>query len=634
MTTRTVPATARDASQGPRREGDEAMPAAVMPRLDAVQLGRALRAGIHRVLARQEHLDRINVFPVPDGDTGTNLAITLSAMLGVLKRPPFDHAGRLLTQVADAALDGARGNSGAILAQFFLGLGDRAGHLAELTAAEFAEAVQGGASYARDALADPRDGTILTVLQDLATELKRLAADGVDDVRALVRRGLDRAERSLEATRDQLEVLHRANVVDAGAAGFVALLEGVSAYLDTGELDETAGSFGAIPSEPESAGGEADLTHRWCTECMLSGEAIDHRRLREELAPLGSSLVVAGTQRKVRVHMHVAEPRELFRVAAGFGTVSGEKADDMQRQQQSALHAARRRIAIATDSAADIPERELERLDIHLVPVRLHFGAHHYLDKVTLGPEEFYRLLATSPVHPKTSQPPAGDFRRLFDFLTSHYESVLSVNLTGTVSGTRQAAESAASRVAAHERVRVIDSRNASAGQGLVVMYAAECVAAGMTAAEVAAAVQAVLPRTRTFACLSTLDYAVRGGRVPAIARTIAKLLRISPLLATFPDGRISVGGVLLGRSNLTTKFARFVGRRLDARRRYRLIVGHGDAPEEGARLLELLTRGRDHIDGAWLVPLGAALGVHGGPGFLVVGLQEYEAPRSAAPAD
>jgi len=602
------------------------------PRLSVYGLRRALIAGIQRVIADRDELNRINVFPVPDGDTGTNLAFTLGAVLQGVRKPRFASAGDVLHCAAAEANDGARGNSGAILAQFFLGLGDRAGHLAELSATEFAEAVQGGASYARDALADPREGTILTVLQDVATELKRLAAGGVDDIRALVRRALERAERSLEATRDQLEVLHKANVVDAGAAGFVTLLEGVSAYLDSGELDETETSFSAVPTEPESAGGEASLAHRWCTECMVSGEAIDHRRLREELAPLGSSLVVAGTQRKVRVHMHVAAPRELFRVAAGHGALSGEKADDMQRQQRSTLHAARRRIALATDSAADIPEAELERLDIHIVPVRLHFGERSFLDKVTLGPEEFYRLLATSPVHPKTSQPPAGDFRRLFEFLSSHYETVLSVNLTGTVSGTRQAAESAASRIAARDRVTVIDSLNASAGQGLVVMYAAECVAAGLDAAAVAAAVRAVLPRTRTFACLSTLDYAVRGGRVPAIARTLARWLRLAPLLATFPDGRVSIGGTLFGRSNLTVKFARFVGRRIDPRHRYRLIVGHGNAPEDGARLLELLTHGRDNIDRAWLVPVGAALGVHGGPGFLVVGLQQYEAPR--APAD
>jgi uncharacterized protein len=611
--------------------GADALPATGLRQLDAAQLGRALRAGIHRLLARQEHLDRINVFPVPDGDTGTNLAITMTAVLGVLKRRPFNHAGRLLTEVADAALDGARGNSGAILAQFFLGLGDRAGHLEALSAGEFAEAVQGGAAYAREALADPREGTILTVLQDVATELRRLAADGVLDIRALLRRGLERAERSLEATREQLDELHRANVVDAGAAGFVTLLEGVSAYLDSGELDESEISFGTVPSEPESAGGEASLEHRWCTECMVSGAAIDHRRLREQLAPLGSSLVVAGTRRKVRVHMHVAEPRELFRIAAEHGAVSGEKADDMQRQQRATAHAARRRIAIVTDSAADIPDEELERLDIHLVPVRVHFGERSFLDKVTLGPEEFYRLLATSRVQPKTSQPPAGDFRRLFEFLGSHYEAVLSVNLTGAVSGTRQAAESAAGRVAARERIRVIDSRNASAGQGLAVLYAAECVAAGMDAAAVAAAVRAVLPRTRTFALLPTLDYAVRGGRVPALARTLARLLRVAPLLATFPDGRISIGGALVGRSRLTEKFARFIGRRIDERRRYRLIVGHGDAPAEGARLLELLTRGRGNIDRAWLLPVGTALGVHGGPGLLVAGLQEYEPPRRAA---
>jgi fatty acid-binding protein DegV len=163
-----------------------------------------------------------------------------------------------------------------------------------------------------------------------------------------------------------------------------------------------------------------------------------------------------------------------------------------------------------------------------------------------------------------------------------------------------------------------------------VVMYAAECVAAGLDAAAVAAAVRAVLPRTRTFACLSTLDYAVRGGRVPAFARTLARWLRLAPLLATFPDGRISIGGTLFGRSNLTAKFARFVGRRIAPGRRYRLIVGHGNAPEDGARLLGLLTQGRENIDRAWLVPLGAALGVHGGPGFLVVGLQDYEPPTAA----
>ena len=227
----------------------------------------------------------------------------------------------------------------------------------------------------------------------------------------------------------------------------------------------------------------------------------------------------------------------------------------------------------------------------------------------------------------KTSQPPAGDFRRAFEFLSSHHDAVVSLNLTGRASGTRQAAESAASRVAARERVTVIDTCNASAGQGLVAMYAAECADAGMDAAAVAEAVRAVLPRTRTWAYLPTLDYGVRGGRVPAIARTVANLLRLSPLLAISPQGHVGIGGALFGRRDRVAKFIRFIGRRIVAGRRYRLIVGHGDAADAGRRLLEALTTRHPGIERSWLVPCGAALGVHGGPGFLVVGLQEYDPP-------
>jgi dihydroxyacetone kinase-like predicted kinase len=143
--------------------------------LDGVRLSDALRAGIYRLFAQTEHINKINVFPVADGDTGTNLSMTLSAVLATLERTPTAHAGTVLVRVADAAIDGARGNSGAILAQFLLGLGDWAGHLAQLSARDFAAAVKRGAKYAHDALTEPREGTLLTVLRDFAHELERLA---------------------------------------------------------------------------------------------------------------------------------------------------------------------------------------------------------------------------------------------------------------------------------------------------------------------------------------------------------------------------------------------------------------------------------------------------------------------------
>jgi DegV family protein with EDD domain len=600
---------------------------AIVDGLDGIHLNRALKAGIHRVLLRQEHLNKINVFPVPDGDTGTNLALTMGAVLGALKRWPDRHAGQTLTRVADAALDGARGNSGAILAQFFLGLCDRLGHLGRLSPGDFVEGVAGGACYARESLSDPREGTILSVLTDFARALQETSIEGGQDFRALLRRGVTAAQQSVQRTTHQLEALRRANVVDAGALGFFELVSGMLEYLESGSEDDPVEPVPlVIDSAAEiTAGEEQDLEHRYCTECIVLADQVDRRRLREALAPIGSSLVVAGLQHKVRIHVHVNDPAEVFRIAAGFGRVSNEKADDMLRQQHSA-HAGNRRVAVITDSAADIPEEELDRLDIHIVPLRVHFGERSYLDKVGITPEEFFREIESNPEPPTTSQPPPGDFRRQFEFLGSHYASVISVNLTRQVSGTCAAAETAASRTRTHGQVTVIDSMNASLGQGLVAMYAAECARAGMDGGQIAAATRAMLPRTRTFGLAGSLEYAVRGGRVPRWVKNLADALRLMPILHNDARGRVTAGGVLFGRTRLKEKFAGFVLRRMDENRRYRLLVGHANCEGDGQWLLDRLSG--PNVVYARLLSLGSALGAHGGPGMLVVGLQEYEPPQ------
>ncbi len=601
--------------------------AVIAERLDGLRLNRALKAGIARLLSRQEHLNKINVFPVPDGDTGTNLALTMRAVLGTLQRSPDHHAGKTLTRIADAALDGARGNSGAILAQFFLGLGDRLGHLGQVGPEEFADGVRGGADYARESLGEPREGTILTVVSDFARELHTVQREGVRDFSALLRRGVVAARASLARTTFQLEALRKANVVDAGAQGFVELIEGMTDYIASGSQDDPAVLVATL-DESElaevTAGVAEDLAHRYCTECVIVGERVDRRHLREQLSALGSSLVVAGLHDKVRVHIHVNDPAEVFRVAARFGTVSGEKADDMQRQQHSA-HATGRRVAVLTDSAADIPFDELDRLDIHVVPLRVHFGDHSYLDKVGMTAEEFYAELARNPLHPTTSQPPPGDFRRQFEFLGSHFDSVVSVNLSRQVSGTCASAEAAAARVTTHGKVAVIDSMNASLGLGLVAMYAAECAQAGYDAARVLEATRAIIPRTHTFGLIGSLEYAVRGGRVPRWVKNVADSLQLMPVLQNDRKGRVTAGGVLFGRKHLKEKFARYVRRRMRDDVPCRLLVGHANCEADGQWLLDELTT--DNVVYRRLLPCGTAFGVHGGPGLLVVAIQEYERP-------
>jgi DegV family protein with EDD domain len=605
------------------------MPPRASTTLDGVQLAAALRTGIRRLMRQQEHLNKINVFPVADGDTGTNMALTLHAVFVQIERSEIPHAGELLTRVADAALDGARGNSGAILAQFFFGLGDRTAHLPALGTTELAEAFESGAKYAHDAMSEPREGTLLTVLSACAAAVQQQVVQGVTDLNVALTAALRLTEDATRRTTEQLEQLRRANVVDAGAQGFVELLTGMLQYLDSGVEPEAGLSDEAtttVHEDNSAAGGGEDLTHRWCTECLVLARTparpVDRRALRETLSTLGSSLVVAGHERKVKVHVHVNDPDAVFLAMEAFGQVQGQKADDMQRQQGSAHHARRQQVAVATDSAADLPEVWLERFDIHMVPARVHIGAHSYLDKVSLDAERFFRQLEQGALTPKTSQPPPGDFRRLFEFLASHYTAVVSVNLTRANSGTCGAAEMAAARVQARGGVHVVDSRNASVGQGLLVLAAAECAAAGGSATEVVAAVERLLPHTWTYACPTTLEYAVRGGRIAPWAGHVARWLRVTPLICSTAGGAVGVRGVLFGRRQLRAQFARWVGRRINPRLRYRLLVGHGMVETEGRALLERLLTTHANITEGHLLPVGTALGVHGGPGLLAVGLQ------------
>lgn len=621
--------------------------------LDAPQFANALRAGIYRVFEQTDHLNKINVFPVPDGDTGTNLAMTLSAVLGALERAPESDAGRLLVRVADAALDGARGNSGSILAQFLLGLADHAGQSPTLDAARFAMAAATGAAYARDAMSQPREGTLLSVMRDFAEELQRRTRDRpTASLPEILGATLPRVRSALAATTGQLEALRDAHVVDAGAQGFVILLEGIAHYLATGETGAVTAVPRHAPTDEAMADGAfaetrpnlqaADL--RYCTECLVTapaGSSLDLRRLREGLSALGGSLVVGGSKTKAKVHLHTDEPERAFEFVESFGTLSGQKVDDMRRQQDAAHHRRTQRVAVVTDSAADIPEDMIDELGIHVVPIRIHFGNRSYLDKVTMTPAEFYRELERNPAHPKTSQPPPGDFRRMYEFLASHFESVVSVSLSAKTSGTHDAALSAAQRVATARDgtpvVTIVDSLSVSCGQALVAMAAARRAREGGSAAQVIEAAENARRHTRAFALLRNVDAAVKGGRVPRFAKTIADLLGLSLILATQPDGRVTPAGVLWGRRRLLQRFAHHVAKRSGepARRpgptssdvvapHLRLIVAHGNSPEEGASLLGEMQAAlpAGAVEWSTVTDLGTALGVHGGPGALVIALQ------------
>lgn len=593
--------------------------------LDGIRLHRALVSGIQNVISRQDYLNKINVFPVPDSDTGTNMAFTLSAVLDGTSTNVSSSVGDMLEVVADSALDGARGNSGAILAQFFQGMSDGSDGVSKMTTQDFSNAIKLGARYAREALADPKEGTILTVLSDFSQHLINQINSGVADFIVLFETGMKIARKSLENTPNQLIVLKKAGVVDAGAQGFVDLLQGIQKFINNENLNEPISpKISSIDHviNIETKDDITEMTFRYCTECMVIGGNIDRNHLREDLLDFGDSLVIAGTKKKAKIHIHVNEPEKVFNVCEKYGDISGQKADDMLLQY-NAGYSEHSEIAIVTDSGSDIPDELMDELDIHIVPVRYNFGDKGYVDKVSLTPDEFYQELRTNPKHPQTSQPTPGDFRRQYQFLTSHYQSIISIHIPRILSGTLQSAETAFKRIQ-HASVTTIDSLSISGGQGLIVAYAAEAAKKDYTHDEIVALTKEIIPKTKIYAGVYDLTYAVRGGRIPKYVKMISDILKITPILSTAGDGKIKLEGAFWGKSKFPNRMANAIINRVDTGKNYRIIVTHCNCKERGKNLLNVLNKKLSNIHSSYLLDCGTALGVHAGPGSLVVGVQEY----------
>jgi DegV family protein with EDD domain len=600
--------------------------------LDGDTLAAALRSGIHRVLSQQDFLNKINVFPVADSDTGTNMGLSLGAALPVLNQSGEKHLGTMLAAVADVLLDSSRGNSGAIVAQFFQGVSDAAGEITRFTTYTFSKAVGLGNDYAHDALSQPREGTILSVIAAFARSISQhLKSDPDAAFDTVLAQARDHVEIALADTPNQLDVLRKAGVVDAGAKGFAELVAGMAEYFVDGTEAPLPDSSLAHSVEAVVEFSEADNVsqYRYCTECIVTGDDINRRKLREALAELGDSIVLAGSKRKAKIHIHVDDPETVFETARRFGELGNEKADDMHRQQH-ATHDGKRKFAVVVDSGADISEADMERLDIHMVPTRIQFGDHGYLDKLSITIDEFYEELATNPHHPTTSQPAPGDFRRTFQFLASHFEDVISVNLTSAASGTYEAARLAASRVDAPGRIHVVDTRNASLAQGQLAVLAAECAAAGVDVQTTLAAVESQVPDAATLAILSDLRYAVRGGRLPGWVRTIAKTLGLTPVICTTREGNIGLSGALFGKRNRIERFARFVAKRVPAGP-VEIGVGHAICEEDALELEKHLKALIPDIRRIGVLGLSPAIGVHGGPGTLLVAMRPWLSAQDVA---
>lgn len=553
--------------------------------LDSEKIYYSFLSGAQEVIRNKRVLNEINVFPVSDGDTGSNLAHTMHTIIQEAKIAKT--VKETMNSIADAALTGARGNSGIIIAQYINGIFMSIRTDDNLTMASFADMVKNAVPHAYHAISNPVEGTIITVIKDWAEAIDRYK-DHAKDFHELLSSSAQVAIASLKETPHQLKILEESNVVDSGAKGFVYFVEGFTQFLKTGhfssdhDIDQEDIAFTEYPSHDHDV-----INERFCTEALLSGKNLDLDEIRNELSPYGDSLIVAGNTGKAKVHIHTNEPTQIFQILKTKGIILQQKADDMIRQNEDAYHR-KYDIALVTDSIADLPLEYMDQHQIHMMPLNLLFDSSTYLDKVTMTPEVFYPLLDQVEEYPKSAQPNPKVAENYLGTIASHYDKILVITVAKAQSGTHGVLDKAAERFRKDgKEIVVIDSKQNSGAEGLLVMKASELIQEGKDLPEIVSEIEALRKDTKILVSVNTLKYMVRSGRLNKAAGLAGSIMNLKPVVSLDDEGKGSIAAKAFSEKSNTDKILQIMKNDHDHKKITRFSILHANAEKRANDLKE-----------------------------------------------
>lgn len=377
--------------------------------IDAKILSRMFLAGAKNLEAKKEWINELNVFPVPDGDTGTNMTLTIMAAaseVGSLVSPDME---TLAKAISSGSLRGARGNSGVILSQLLRGFTKGVKTYKELDAPAIAAAMEKGVETAYKAVMKPKEGTILTVAKEAALKALKVAEE-TTDLEDFFRIVFDHAEATLEKTPDMLPVLKEAGVVDSGGQGLLEVLRGaIDGYMgkevDYSQFSTQTGS--AVTKISPQA--EADIKFGYCTEFIILADKPmpeeEEHKFKEFLTSIGDSIVVVADDEIVKVHVHTNHPGQAIEKALTYGALSRMKIDNMREEHQERLIKDAEKLA--KEEAAAQPQKEVGFISVSagkgLTEIFKELGVDYLIEGgQTMNPSTEDMLNAIERVNAKT----------------------------------------------------------------------------------------------------------------------------------------------------------------------------------------------------------------------------------------
>ncbi|EOI00307.1 DegV family EDD domain-containing protein [Enterococcus moraviensis ATCC BAA-383] len=594
--------------------------------IDYKELLFAFQQGAIQLINGKQELNQINVFPVSDGDTGSNLASLMQTILEETKDEAFS-VEDVLEKIADASLIGARGNSGIIFAQYFNGIYNNLLLQEEKNSVtSFVKSVKLAISEAYQAISNPVEGTIITVIRTWAEALNE--NEQVHGLEKLLPKALIEAEHALKNTTKQLKVLQRNQVVDAGAKGFYIFIEGFTqAFVNKQTaIKSNIDSNGSIKLEVSEAlhPNTSEPKFRYCTEVLLDQVTLSKEEILEELNAYGDSLIVAVNRKKARIHIHSNQPDQVLSYLSTIGQPVQQKADDMLLQYQVNTHK-KSSIALVTDSVADLPAEYVLNNQIHVLPMNILIGNTSYIDKITIQSHQFFKLDKNHSGRATSSQPTLKTVENLFSFLETKYEAILVITVAGKLSGTLHTVKEVAKRVtSAGTRIEVIDSKQNSAAQGLLIMRANEWIQSGLSFDEIVAKVKKKRSQFKILVSVDNLDPMIDSGRIPQFVGKIAKKINVKPVVSLNEEGEGKLSNFAFSLEGNEKKIIHELKKITEKNKIKRYAVIHANAEERAISWKNKLTK-QFGFEPNFMMAISTVVAMSAGQGSVAVAIEIEE---------
>ena len=550
------------------------------------ELKKMLLFSSERIERDKEQINKINVFPVPDQDTGNNLSATLEGIKSNIEDKDFESIAELSDSVLDGALTSAQGNTGIIYTGFLAGFFPCIAEEKEVSAEKMGIAFEKGYERARESIQDPKEGTMLDVIKAFALAIKDYSKKEKDIVKNFYF-ALEKANEALLDTPNKMEVLKKAGVVDAGGLGFLMILE---TYLDT--LKEQEEDPFVIKTKQGTEIMKPKrfiqiLSNRYEVVALLDDGYCDEKQIREKLDPLGNCLDIIKIKNRTKIHIHTDMPYEVRDIIKKMGNIESLRIEDMAKEVTGQKSVENVSIGMVIDERAGLSPKIISHYDIEVIPLRIiweegeNVAGENVCQRIKEAKEKgISSCPKIEPILPEF-------FMESYKTQLQKFDDVLCIVSSSALSNNYDSALKGRDLLSEEEKnhIYVIDSKNISAGQSILILEALEMIAEQRKIEEIVRKIDKTIDKVNLYCIVEKNDWWNKEKKSWLKKKTRYSL------------GEMRRGKIVHIENVKNTEFAEAIFKKIEKNskkeiengKRIRAVIAHGDNLEEAEKLKKLL---------------------------------------------